>query len=179
MQEKKALLDALRAKNMMVLYRDQLAAEEYAGIPVSVEDELTILQKENNFTLDGYAALRTGDVTETEQMDDSPFCRRVLEGEKVYDAVHAPGFDCRSWSPLLNGIRKNYEGWATIQCESGEEPVYYVGKISSIEGRYVSIRCVDADGTWHPDEVSLPLDDLTLVTFGDRYLNVFRKYCKG
>lgn len=178
MQEKAALQTALQQKNMMVLYRDELGAEEYAGIPVSVEDELTVVQKENNFALDGYAAMRTGDITMVEQMDDSAFCRRALEGEGVYQAIAALGFDCKNWQGLLSGIRKRFGGWVSVVCEGEEEPLYYVGKILSVDTRYLNLRIVDADGTWHVDPVSIPLDDLTLAGFGDRYLGVFMKYCK-
>ena len=97
MQEKDLLQKAMQQKNMMVLYRDELVAPEYAGVPVAVENELVVLQRQTNFVLDGYCALRTGDITEAEQMDDVPFLKKVMAGEKLYDAVKAPGFACRGW----------------------------------------------------------------------------------
>ena len=66
MQEKDLLQKAMQQKNMMVLYRDELVAPEYAGVPVAVENELVVLQRQTNFVLDGYCALRTGDITEAE-----------------------------------------------------------------------------------------------------------------
>ena len=68
MQEKDLLQKAMQQKNMMVLYRDELVAPEYAGVPVAVENELVVLQRQTNFVLDGYCALRTGEITEAEQM---------------------------------------------------------------------------------------------------------------
>ena len=62
MQEKDLLQKAMQQKNMMVLYRDELVAPEYAGVPVAVENELVVLQRQTNFVLDGYCALRTGDI---------------------------------------------------------------------------------------------------------------------
>lgn len=179
MQEKAALQKAMQDKSMLVLYRDELGAEEYAGIPVSVQDELVLLHKENNFALDGYVALRTGDITQVEQMDESAFCKKALAGEKVYDAVLAPAFPCGNWNALFAGIQQQYAGWAAVYCEGGEEYLCCIGRIQSVDQRYVTIKQVDADGTWHADSVTLPLDDLTQVSFGDRYLNIFRKYCKG
>ena len=78
MQEKDLLQKAMQQKNMMVLYRDELVAPEYAGVPVAVENELVVLQRQTNFVLDGYCALRTGDITEVEQMDDVPFLKKVM-----------------------------------------------------------------------------------------------------
>ena len=45
MQEKDLLQKAMQQKNMMVLYRDELVAPEYAGVPVAVENELVVLQR--------------------------------------------------------------------------------------------------------------------------------------
>ena len=120
MQEKDLLQKAMQQKNMMVLYRDELVAPEYAGVPVAVENELVVLQRQTNFVLDGYCALRTGDITEVEQMDDVPFLKKVMAGEKLYDAVKVPGFACRGWQELLEGtgaIRVHGGGFAgTIQA---------------------------------------------------------------
>lgn len=179
MQEKALLQQAMKNKQMTVLYRDTLGAREYAGIPVSVENELVVLHRESNFALDGYTALRTGDVTETEQMDDVPFLKKVLSGEGVYEAVKAPAFPCPNWRALLEGIRKQFGGWAAVECENPDEPLYFVGRVQQVDDRYLVLRRVDGLGNWLPDLLTLPLDDITVVSFGDRYLEMFRKYCKG
>jgi len=179
MQEKDLLQKAMQQKNMMVLYRDELVAPEYAGVPVAVENELVVLQRLTNFVLDGYCALRTGDITEVEQMDDVPFLKKVMAGEKLYDAVKAPGFACRGWQELLEGIMAQYGGWAAVECEGNpEESLYFLGRVQKVDNRYLTMKRVDALGNWLSDPLVLPLDDVTLVSFGDRYLEIFRKYCK-
>lgn len=179
MQEKDLLQKAMQQKNMMVLYRDELVAPEYAGVPVAVENELVVLQRQTNFVLDGYSALRTGDITEVEQMDDVPFLKKVMAGEKLYDAVKAPGFACRGWQELLEGIMAQYGGWAAVECEGNpEESLYFLGRLMKVDSRYLTMKRVDALGNWLSDPLVLPLDDVTLVSFGDRYLEIFRKYCK-
>ena len=179
MQEKDLLQKAMQQKNMMVLYRDELVAPEYAGVPVAVENELVVLQRKTNFVLDGYCALRTGDITEVEQMDDVPFLKKVMAGEKLYDAVKAPDFACRGWQELLEGIMAQYGGWAAVECEGNpEESLYFLGRLMKVDSRYLTMKRVDALGNWLSDPPVLPLDDVTLVSFGDRYLEIFRKYCK-
>lgn len=179
MQEKDLLQKAMQQKNMMVLYRDELVAPEYAGVPVAVENELVVLQRQMNFVLDGYCALRTGDITEVEQMDDVPFLKKVMAGEKLYDAVKAPDFACRGWQELLEGIMAQYGGWAAVECEGNpEESLYFLGRLMKVDSRYLTMKRVDALGNWLSDPLVLPLDDVTLVSFGDRYLEIFRKYCK-
>ena len=179
MQGKDLLQKAMQQKNKMVLYRDGLVAPEYAGIPVAVENELVVLQRQSNFTLDGYCAVRTGDITEAEQMDDVPFLKKVMTAEKLYDAVKAPDFACRGWRELLEGIMAKYAGWAAVECEGNpEESLYFLGRVTKVDSRYLTMKRVDALGNWLADPLVLPLDDVTLVSFGDRYLEIFRKYCK-
>lgn len=69
----------------------------YAGIPVGQSQELLVLAREQEFQLDGWVVVRQKDITLVEQYDDNDFCRQVLAGEGVYDAVRAPRVDCQDW----------------------------------------------------------------------------------
>ena len=111
-------------------------------------------------------------------MDDSPFCRRAFEGEKLYEGVRAPAFSCKNWSALLEGILRHYGGWLSVRAENETDPLFFVGRLKSHDDRYLTMRCVGADGSWYPEPATLSLSELTSVSFGDRYLGVFKKYCK-
>ena len=178
--EYRALLEkAQKNRNMVVVYRDKLEGAFYGGIPVAQSRELLVLAREQEFQLDGWVALRQKDVTLVEQYDDNDFCRRVLEGEGVYGQAKAPGGGCRDWRELLDGIRKAHRGWATVECEAPEEMLFFVGVITAVDENYLMMRRVDADGSWHPDETTVPLQDITAVSFGGRYLRIYEKYCKA
>ncbi len=72
-----------------------------------------------------------------------------------------------------------YGGWAAVECEGNpEESLYFLGRLMKVDSRYLTMKRVDALGNWLSDPLVLPLDDVTLVSFGDRYLEIFRKYCK-
>lgn len=178
MKERNALLSAMKEKNVLVLYRDDLPGEEFSGVPVSVEDELTVLHRQQDFRLDGYAALRTGDITMAEQMDDLPFCRRAFEGERVYEGVKVLPFSCGNWDSLFEGIARHCGGWLSVRVENESDPLFFVGRLKSHDGRYLTMRCVGADGQWYPETATLSFSEITEVSFGDRYLGVFKKYCK-
>ena len=53
-----------------------------------------------------------------------------------------------------------------------------LGRLLKVDGRDLTRVRVDALGNWLADPLVLPLDEVTLVSFGDRYLETFRKYCK-
>ncbi len=176
---KSMLTQAQQDKNMVVVYRDELGGAFYAGVPVLQTDTLLVLAKEQEFNLDGFVVLRQKDITLVEQYDDNDFCRRVLEGEGVYQRVQAPKVPgCQSWQQLMEGILKNYGGWLTVECESPTETLFFVGIGISSDKNYLMMRRVDADGSWHKDATTVPLQDITAVTFGGHYLSVYQKYCK-
>lgn len=177
-QEERKLLNAAKEqKNMVVVYRDDIGGTYYGGIPVMLSGELAVLAKEREFSLDGYVAFRLRDVTHVEQYDDNDFCRRVLEGEGVYRQVSPPKIrGCRDIADLLQGVLQGYRGWLTVECESPEDTLFYVGKVQSVNANVMTLLRVDADGTWHQKPVGVPLEDITCVTFGGGYLAVYEKY---
>ena len=178
-QERALLQSALENKNMLIVYRDEISAAYYAGIPVLLSAELAVLAKECDFTLDGYVALALRDVTQIEQYDDNDFCRRVFAGEGVYQSAAAPGFSgCRNWRELLAGIRDAFGGWLSVECESASDTLFYVGVIAELTESCLYLRRVDADGTWHDTPSPVPYEDITLVSFGGNYLRVYSKYCR-
>ena len=79
----------------------------------------------------------------------------------------------------MDGIMALYGGGAVVECEGiPEESLYFLGRLMKVDSRYLTMKRVDALGNWLSDPLVLPLDDVTLVSFGDRYLEIFRKYCK-
>ncbi|WP_071431269.1 hypothetical protein [Angelakisella massiliensis] len=177
-QEMLSRLKKAREKHsLMAVYRDGLEVEDYSGIPVAVGRQLVILHRNRDFLLDGYAALRLEDITELEQMDDNDFIRKVCVGEKLYDKASAPRLtSAEDWFQLLGGIKGSFGGWLAVECVSEGELCFYLGTISRVDVNFLQLRQVDADGFRHEEDTTVPLQDLLTVTFGDRYLEIYKKY---
>lgn len=167
-------------RQLMALYRDQLPqSADCTGFPVLVGRELVLLARESDFALDGYVALRLDDITFVEQVDDMPFIRKLVTGERLYDNVKTPplaGAD--SWLSLLGTVQSGFGGWLTVESNDEDGSCFFMGVISRIDSNYLYIRQVDADGSRHQEETTVPLQDIVTVTFGGRYVELYRKYCK-
>ncbi|MEG1687228.1 MAG: hypothetical protein RR022_02645 [Angelakisella sp.] len=171
---------AVVKKSLVALYRDELPDfGDPTGFAVATGPLLAVLARENDFAVDGYLAVRLEDITEAEQVDDNEFVRKLLTGERVYDKVTAPRLTgCDSWHALFGGIQASYGGWLTVEASSEEGSYFYLGSIARLDPNFLYLRQVDANGTVHPEETTVPLQDIVTVGFGGRYCELYRKYVK-
>lgn len=175
------LKNAREKRQLMALYRDGLEqSADYTGVPVLLCRELVVLLRENDFAPDGYAAMRVADITYMEQVDESPFIRKLLAGEKFYDRVATPRLvGAESWKSLLDGVKASFGGWLTVETMGDEGCCFFMGSIARLDSNFLYLRQVEADGTIHQEETTIPLQDIITVTFGGRYIETYRKYLQG
>lgn len=170
---------AKKNNNLVALYRDELPVNEYTGFVVTLGKKLVILHRDSDFTLDGYVALRVDDVTYTEQVDDNKFMKRVLEGERLYAGTQTPKLTtAESWNELLSGVQASFGGWLTAETYSEDGQCFFLGVISRLDSNFLYLCQVDALGNKRAEETTIALQDLVTVTFGGRYLNIYRKYTR-
>ena len=175
-----ALATAKEKKQLTALYRDELAqANDYCGIPVTLGRQLVVLARETDFALDGYVALRLADVTFLEQVDDAPFIHKLAQGEGLYQKVQPPRLaDGDSWQGLLGGVKAAYGGWMTAETVDEEGSCFFMGILARVDGNYLYLNQVDPDGSRRQEETTVALQDLVTVTFGGRYVELYRKYSR-
>lgn len=166
-------------RQLLAVYRDGLAqSTDYTGFPVLVGRSLLLLAREVDFALDGYVAMRLEDVSFLEQVDDNAFIRRLITGEKLYDRLKTPplaGAD--NWKAILDCIKASFGGWLSVESYDGGESSFIMGNISRLDPNFLYMRQVSADGTRHQEETTVPLQDITTITFGGRYIDLYKKYC--
>ena len=179
------MIETLRAagekKQVVAVYRDE-TGDSWSGIPVLTGPGLAVLARERDFALDGYLAIGGEQISSVEQYDDNDFIRRVMKGEKVYEHCREPEGvrGCRDWKDLMEGILRGFDGWCIAECSDGEgELCFYVGKVLTLERDLLTLRPINADGSWYQEAAVIPYEDLKTVAFGGNYLRVYRKYSKG
>ena len=175
----KAIELAKKNNNFIGIYRDELYANDYQGFITNIGKTLLIMQKENDFTLDGYVAMRLEDITYTEVIDDNKFIKKVISGEKLIQNVTPPKLtSADSFQELFSGILATFGGWLTVGIDSPDGQGFFMGTVTRMDSNYMYMKQIDAMGIWNKDEITVPLQDIATVTFGDRYTEVYRKYAK-
>lgn len=142
--------------------------------PLKVGKNLFLATEEFDFQLDGFTIRRVRDV---ERVEPCPgIFTRIMEAEGWLDSIEIPQVDISGWGQVFRSLAAF--GWNIIVEEEhlSEDSSFSVGFIQDVADDHVTLRRFDADGVWDDEPITIDYGDITSVTFGSRYINVFSKY---
>lgn len=143
--------------------------------PFQMSDKLFLGANHDDFLLDGFSIRRFCDLTKVQFNDDKR--NEILEAEGILDGVSAPDIDLTDWHSVflsLQRIGKNF----IVERESLDEDKweYAIGHIEKVLKNKILFKDFDANGIWQDDLLEIPFSQITTVTFGSRYVEIFSKY---
>lgn len=150
-------------------------ANYFYYFPFQASDKLFLGAEEDDFIIDGFSVRRFCDLTKVQTKNDK--CVEILEAEKILDGISAPELDLTDWHSTficLEQLGKNI----IVEKESidPEESEFAIGRIEKVLKNKVRFRHFDADGIWEEEFREIPFSQITSVTFGSRYVEIFSKY---
>ncbi len=146
------------------------------GFPLALDGDLLLVRTLHDFDLDGFAVMRARDVTEVRNGSAERFFRRVLRGEKALEGMTTPDVPLGSWRAVVDAVRAKHR-FAIVECEHGDVSDFFLGElIEDDDVDSVAMHYVHVDGTREGAVTRVSLDDVTLVRFGERYLDLFARY---
>ncbi len=150
------------------------------GFLVKQSDEFLLLQREDEFRLNGFAIMLKDDVEEIRHSKYEHAQQNILEKEGVLDSDLGIDFDLdlSSWQTIFRDL-KEQDYHVIAECEDLDEPSFNIGPIREVHSDRVSIHFFDATGLYEKEPTSIDYDDITTLQFGDRYTTVFRKYLRS
>ena len=81
----------------------------------------------------------------------------------------------RSWRSVLEAVRLHYR-YAIIECERPDGADFFLGELAGVEGDEATLHYIQVNGTREGALTRVPLDDITLLRFDERYVNLFGRY---
>lgn len=143
--------------------------------PFKVSDRFFLGAEEDDFVIDGFSIRRFCDLTKVQVRDDK--ITEINRHEGLLNGVVAPYVDLTDWHSIflsLQSLGKNI----IVKKESLDEDEweYAIGYIEKVLKNKVLFRHFDADGIWMEDPLEIPFSQITSVTFGSRYVEIFSKY---
>ncbi len=146
--------------------------------PLISSDKLFLGIEEDDFILDGYAIRRYVDVTKVQIKEDKYV--EILENERILDSIKTPEIDMSNWETVFTSLQKLNQN-IIVEKESLKEDEweFVIGRIDKVFKKFVYVYHFDGDGIWQEEPYKVPYSDITSVSFGTRYVDIFSKHIDG
>lgn len=156
--------------------RDMIDDLTTFGFPLAISENLVLVANVYNFDIDGYKILRTQDITEVFYGEEEEFTEMILRREKICDNFKPEIIDISGLKPVFKALT---DRCIIVQCESFEENYFYEGKVTAINKGEIVMKTFDTTGVWDEEESHIPLNKITSVSFGGRYITLMSKYLRN
>ncbi len=143
--------------------------------PLITNEKLLLGIEEDDFILDGYSIRCYVDLKKVQIRDDK--CIDILRNEGLIDSIKIPDIDISNWETVFSSLQKLNKN-IIVEKESLEDEnwEYVIGRIDSVFKKFAYVFHFDADGIWGESPVRIPYSEITSISFGTRYVDVFSKY---
>ena len=157
------------------IQRSEIEDWSMSGFPVMVSPELVMLHYEYDFILDGYKIIRIRDIDEYKHDSDSvKFVSSVCKKENITPSMPECLTNVDSWQEVFSQLMEK-EVICIVECELSDGS-FNMGKIVNVHEDCVEMLCFDGECKVDEEITEILFDDITTVSFGNRYSNVMEKY---
>ncbi|TCZ70440.1 hypothetical protein [Flaviaesturariibacter aridisoli] len=170
----------VQKKELVTLFRSFDEPDLYvSGYLLVFSTDLLLLQREDEFLLNGYSVLRRRDLEGIRCGPYEKTLHKILRAEGVLEGTFGiePPLPPDSWPDLFRALKRR-DLHVIVECEEEEEPGFFIGPVELVSLHSVGVQTYDPDGQLAGQWSIIPFENITKVTFGDRYTTVFRKYLK-
>lgn len=143
------------------------------GFPIAVSDKLFLVANEHDFILDGFTINRFRDVKEAQIVEDKYL--EIAKGEGLVDSIEIPDINISDWYSVFVSLQKRDKN-IIVENEYDEDSFFAIGRINKVTKTKVYLEHFDADGIWEKELWGIPFTQITSVSFGTRYVEIFSKY---
>ncbi len=171
---KEMVRSAIEPKNLCRMFF-KYDVNYYYYFPLQVSDKLFLGAEEDDFIIDGFSIRRFCDLTKVQI--DSDKCIEILKAEKIPDGISVPEIDLTDWHSTFLSLEKLNKN-IIVEKDSldRDESEFAIGRIEKVLKNKIRFRHFDAEGIWEDGFREIPFSQITSVTFGSRYVEVFSKY---
>ena len=171
---KKLVYQSISERNLLRMYF-RYDAGYWHYFPLDSTEKLILGIKQDDFILDGYSIRRYVDLKRVQIEDGKRI--DILRNEGLIDSINTPDIDISNWETVFSSLHKHNKN-IIVEKESLEDDnwEYVIGRIDSVFKKFAYVFHFDADGIWGESPVRIPYSEITSISFGTRYVDVFSKY---
>lgn len=168
---------AVRSGDLVRVHRKACGGERIEGFVVAATPGWTLLAVCDDIQLDGWAAVRTADITKVRRTGDgNSLTVRVLRSRGEWP-VPAPGpADSLHDLPALAEAACEGFGLVGLYRERQRPEACWIGEVVGRRPKSLGLLEIDPDACWYPAATKFRLKDVTRVDFGGHYQRTLREF---
>lgn len=145
-------------------------AERLDGFVVAAHPEWTLLARCTDLRLDGWAAVRTGDVTAVRRRGDEDCLTVRALSRRGQWPVRAPepALPLDDLPALAQAASQAF-GLISVHLERHAPEACWVGEVAETRPKSLRLREIDPEARWHRKPSKFPYEHITRVDFGALY----------
>jgi hypothetical protein len=150
------------------------------GFILKQSTDYLLVQQIDQFLPNGYLIIRRDTIDHIRCNKYDKAQRKILKAEGMMHREEAieDHIDITNWQAIFKALKK-LDFHVIAECERLPEPaiaIYTIGPVKRIFKNLVLVQYYDPAGVLENVHTRIRFDDLTTVTFGDRYSTIFRKH---
>ncbi len=143
--------------------------------PIKVSERLFLGAREEDFILNGYCICRIKDAVKAKIVGSKYLEINTEEG--LPDKLVVPDVDITDWRSVFSDLDKaNRNIIIEIEDTDLNNCEFAIGRIVKVLKDRVRIKVFDCEGVWETELWEMLFSEITSVTFGSRYVDIFSKY---
>lgn len=145
-----------------------------SGKPIVFNNYFLLIHYEYDFEFDGYEVLKICDITDIKYEDVDIFISNILRNERIISkSKEIINFNIDNFEVIFKYFLNQNEN-IIVECEKDSE--FNIGKVLKIYDDHIKFLNFDGEGTWDMEPFDISYDDITLISFRNRYLKYMSKY---
>ncbi len=166
------LAEAIEQRKLIDLLRKKIDQFKLYGIPIAQREDLLLIANEYDFCFDGYKVIRKSDINQLHTGIGDGFFDWVFRQEQILPAPIETPLSLDNFQALLADLMKN----KIPVIVEGKGNRFLLGAIHRLGKSKLHIAAVGVNGYIDSELTRTPYEEITTVTFGTRYLQLFMRY---
>jgi len=148
------------------------------GYIVDFSKNFIVLQDTEDFKACGFNILPVQQITKIRYNNHDRYYDKIMgwENEKLNIKLKTK-IDLISWKTIFKTFQQRKMN-VIVECENPDFSSFIIGKVKRITDKSVSILYFDAAGFFDEKPTKVEFENISKITFDDRYIDVFSKYTR-
>ena len=171
--EDKNILNFIISNNdICEIIRDDLDTIE--GTPIKYNKEFILIAYNYDFEFDGYKIVMFKDINNIKYDEVDIFISAILKKENIAPKIKKVlSLKIDNFEIIFKYFYNKKEN-IIIECERNSE--FNIGRILKIYDDHIMFLNFNGEGTWDKDPLDIYYEDITLISFRNRYVKYMSKY---